>query len=106
MMALADPDASTHDNNALVLSISPKIFELFPLPRNIYESACYFYDSAADLTQGDFAAVLAFAAAHGYPLVVHECWDLQEFQAAHPLAVVRPFSEVPPGHFSSMVGSF
>jgi hypothetical protein len=94
MMAPADPDASTHGDNALVHSIGPRILELFPLPGNIYESARYFYNSATDLTQGDFAAVLAFAAAHGHPSVVHECWDLQEFQAAHPLAVVRSFSEV------------
>jgi hypothetical protein len=96
MMAPADPDASTHGNDALVPLIGPRILELFPLPGNIYESARYFYDSAADLTQGDFAAVLAFAMAHGHPSVVHECRDLQEFQMAHPLAVVHPFSEVPP----------
>jgi hypothetical protein len=97
MMAPADPDALTHGNIALIPSIGPRILELFPLPGNIYESdARYFYDSAADLTQGDFVAVLAFSGAHGHPSIVHECRDLQEFQAAHSLAVVCPFSEVPP----------
>jgi hypothetical protein len=74
----------------------PRVLQLFPLPGSIYESARFYYDSTADLTTGDFGAVLTFATAHGHPVTVFECRDLQQFQLAHPLAVVRPLIEVPP----------
>ena len=74
----------------------PKIFQLSPLPGNIYETDRFYYDPAASLNVGPFGALLAFAAAHGHPFMVHECHDLQEFQTAHPSAVVRPISEVSP----------
>ena len=74
----------------------PKIVQLSPLPGNIYETDQFYYDPAATLTAGPFGAVLAFAAAHGHPVVVHECHDLHEFHTAHPTAVVRPISEVSP----------
>ncbi len=44
----------------------------------------FFYNSAANVTDGEFGAVLVFAAAHCQPVVIHECPDLQEFQASHP----------------------
>jgi hypothetical protein len=56
----------------------------------------YYYDPAADVSQGNFGAVLVFAVAHGHPVVVHECPDIYAFQAAHPIAVVRPLNKVPP----------
>jgi hypothetical protein len=48
------------------------------------------------MNEGPFGAVLAFAAAHNHPTVVHDCPDIQEFQTAYPAAVVRPIEEVPP----------
>jgi hypothetical protein len=108
MIAPTDPDTLLHSNIAapsLVPPVSPWIFELFPLPGNIYESTCNFYDSTTDLTQGDFVVVLAFAAAYSQPTVVHKCQDLQEFQTAHPLAIVCFFPRfLQP--FLSVVGSF
>ena len=75
---------------------SPKIFQLSPLPGNIYETDRFYYDPAATLDSGAFGALLAFATAHGHPFVVHDCHDLQEFHTAHPTAVVRPIAEVSP----------
>ncbi len=101
MITPTDPDTLPHGNVAgpsLVLPVGRRILELFPLPRIVYESVPYFYDSATDLTQGDFAAVLTFAVAYGPPTVIHKCQDLQNFQATHPSALVFPFSEVPVAH--------
>ncbi len=76
MIAPTDPDALPHGNVAtpsLTPLVGPRILELFPILGNIYESVHYFNDSAADFTQGDFAAMLAFAAAYGHPAVIHKC---------------------------------
>jgi hypothetical protein len=73
----------------------PKIFQLSPLPGNIYDVDRFFYAPLADTTHGDFAALLAFAAHHGHPLTVHACPDSAGFQVAYPLAIIRPFLEVP-----------
>ncbi len=76
MMAPMDFSASTPGTVAPSGTIPPvghQIFQLFHFPGNIYESACYYYDSTADLTKGDFGAVLAFALAHSHPVTVHEC---------------------------------
>ena len=56
----------------------------------------YFYSSAANVTEGDYAALLSFATHYGYPLAFYQCPDLAAFQASHSSAVVRPFSKVPP----------
>ncbi len=74
----------------------PRIIQLSPVPGNIYDGDCFFYDPAAVDSQGPFGAVLAFALDHGHPVVVHECLDIYKFQAAHPTAVVRPVNEVSP----------
>ncbi len=76
--------------------VGPRILQLSPIPGNIYMSDRFFYDHTADIAQGDFGVVLAFASAHGHPTVVHKCLDLQAFQVAHPLAIVRHLLEVPP----------
>ncbi len=49
----------------------------------------------ANVTGGDFGAILAFSAACGHSVVVHKCHNLQEFHMAHPSAFVCPLSEVP-----------
>ncbi len=72
------------------------IIQLSPVPGNIYDSDRFYYDPAGVLTGGPVGAVMAFAAAHGHPIAVHDCPDIQEFQAAHPSAIIRPISEVPP----------
>ena len=74
----------------------PKVFVLSPLPGNPYDVDRYFYSPAADVTEGEFAALLSFAAHYGYPIAIYQCPDLAAFQASHPSAIVRPFSEVPP----------
>jgi hypothetical protein len=48
------------------------------------------------MNKGPFGAVLAFAAAHNHPTIVHNCPNIQKFQTAYPAAVVRPIKEVPP----------
>jgi hypothetical protein len=76
--------------------VGPRILQLSPIPGNIYKSDCFFYDHTADISQGDFRAVLAFASAHCHPAVVHQFPNIQAFQVGHPSAIVRPLSEVPP----------
>ena len=74
----------------------PMVFVLSPLPGNPYDVDRYFYSPAADVNEGAFAALLSFAAHYGYPMAIYQCPDLAAFQASHPSAIVRPFSEVPP----------
>jgi hypothetical protein len=74
----------------------PKIFQLSPLPGNIYEVDRYYYAPLADVTQGDFAALFDFTNHYGHPITLYSCYDLAAFQAAHPTAIIRPFLEVPP----------
>ena len=52
----APPPASTAAS-----LVSPKIFVLSPLPGG-YEVDGYYYSPAADITVGDYAALLSFAA--------------------------------------------
>ncbi len=54
----------------------PRIVQLSPVPGNLYDTDCFYYDPAAVLTKGHFGAVLAFAAAHGQLVVVHACPDI------------------------------
>ncbi len=72
------------------------ILHFSPIPGNIYKSDCFFCDCMADISQGDFMTVLAFALVHGHLAVVHECPNLQAFQVFHPSAIVHPLLEVPP----------
>ena len=82
--------------SAAASSSGPKFFVLSPLPGNPYKVDCYFYSLAADVSEGDYAALLSFAACYGYPITIYQCPDIAAFQASHPLAIVCPFSEVPP----------
>ena len=88
--AAAPPPASTAAS-----LVGPRIFVLSPLPGNKYEVDRYFYSARADVTTGDYAALLAFATHYAYPLAILQCPDLAAFQASNPAAVVRPFDEVP-----------
>ena len=74
----------------------PKIFDLSPLPGNIYDVDRYCYAPSADVTSGNFAAITAFGAHYGHPIAIYNCPDLAAFQVKHASAIVRPFSEVPP----------
>ena len=74
----------------------PKVFVLSPLRGNPYDVDRYYYSPSADVTQGDYAALLSFAAHYGYPIAIIHCPDIAAFQASYPSAIVRPFSEVPP----------
>ncbi len=91
--AAAPPPAST-----AVSFVSPLIFVLSPLPGNKYEVDQYFYSPRADVTTGDYAALLAFTTHYAYPLAILQCPDLAAFQASNPAATVHPFSEVPASH--------
>ena len=97
-----DPVEVNEDNNPLAAAAPvaavarPLIVQLSPFPGNIYDSDRFFYDPAGILSGGPVGAVVAFAAAHGHPVLVHDCPDIQEFQAAHLSAIIRPISEVPP----------
>jgi hypothetical protein len=55
----------------------------------------HFYAPNADVMEGDYAAILHFAAAYGWSLGIYQCPDLAAFRAANPTATVLPFSEVP-----------
>ena len=88
--AAAPPPASTAAS-----LVGPRIFVLSPLPGNKYEVDRYFYSARADVTTGDYAALLALATHYAYPLAILQCPDLAAFQASNPAAVVRPFDEVP-----------
>jgi hypothetical protein len=93
------PSASTTSNTApssLIPLISPRVLHLFPCCSNIYKSTCFYFKDTANLTTGDFGAVLAFAAAHGHPVTVFECRNLQQFQLMNPLAIIHPLTKVPP----------
>jgi hypothetical protein len=81
------PEAST---------IGPKIFQLSPLPGNIYEVDRFYYAPSADITEGGFMALIAFASMHGHPITIHDCPNIAAFQVIFPSAIVRPFWEVPP----------
>jgi hypothetical protein len=48
----------------------PKIFVLSPLLGNRFDVDWYFYSPAADVTEGDYAALLTFAAHYGHPLAI------------------------------------
>jgi hypothetical protein len=88
-----DPDAARQLGLA---TAGPRIIQLSPNPGNIYDTDCFYYDPAADVSRGNFRAILAFASAHGRPVIVCDCPDIYKFQAAHPSAVVRPVNKVPP----------
>jgi hypothetical protein len=87
-----DPSALTLGNAApssIVPLIGPRV-QLFPLPGNIYKSACFYDDSVADLTTGDFGAVIAFTVVHGHPVTVLNAATLNKFNwhILRPLAIL------------------
>ena len=76
------PAANAPPPAPAAMSLSgPKIFVLPPLPSNKYDVDRYFYSPAVDVTMGDYAALLTFAAHYAYPLAIHHCPDLAAFQA-------------------------
>jgi hypothetical protein len=74
----------------------PRIIQLSPVLGNIYNEDCFYYNPAANVSCCNFEAILAFALAHGRPVVVHDCPDIYKFQASHPSAVVCPVNKVSP----------
>ena len=90
--AVAPPPAAP----AAASPSGPKIFVLSPLPGNEYDVDRYYYSPAADISEGDYAALLTFAAHYGHPLAIYHCPDIAAFQVTHPSAIIRPFSEIPP----------
>ncbi len=74
---------------------SPNIFVLSPLPGNRFDVDQYFYSPAADITEGDYTALLTFTAHYGHPLVIYQCPNIAASQVSHPSAIICPFSKVP-----------
>ena len=72
----------------------PLVFVLSP-PLGTVDDDRYYYSPNADITNGDYAAFLAFAASYGYELAIYQCPDMAAFQASNPTANIRPFAEVP-----------
>ncbi len=96
-VGLMDPGADAPLAAALAAAtVRPRIVQLSPISGNIYKTDRFYYDPTAVLSKGPFGAVLASAAAHGHPVVIHDCLDIQEFQAAHLLAIIHPISEISP----------
>ena len=63
--------AGSHPPALAAASLSgPKIFVLSPLLGNRFDVDWYFYSPAADVTEGDYAALLTFAAHYGHPLAI------------------------------------
>jgi hypothetical protein len=86
----------------------PLVFVLSP-PLGTVDDDRYYYSPNTDVTDGDYAALLAFAASYGYSLAIYQCPDMAVFQASNPTANIRPFAEVPAamiamGH--EVMGSF
>ncbi len=73
-----------------------KILQLAPVLGNIYNVDCVYYAPLADIVQGFFTALLAFALEHDHPITINNCPDLAAFQVAHPLVVIYSFLEAPP----------
>ena len=69
----------------------------------------FYYSPNADVTDGDYAALLAFATSYGYSLAIHQCPDMNLFLASNPTAKIRPFAEVPAAMIAAgheVMGSF
>ena len=71
----------------------PLIFVLSPPTGTVGEDR-YYYAPNADVTDGDFSALLVFAASYCYSLAIYLCPDINVFQASHPTIYIRPFGEV------------
>jgi hypothetical protein len=54
----------------------PKIFVLSPLLSNKYNVDWYFYSPAADVSKGDYAALLTFATYYCHPLAIYQSPDI------------------------------
>ena len=44
----------------------------------------YFYSPNADVMEGDYAALLTFAANYSCPLAIYQCPDMAAFLASNP----------------------
>jgi hypothetical protein len=78
-LTIMDSDAAAAPLLALACAVppsGPKSLQLSPVPGDIYDTDCFFYDPATNVSQGDFGAVLVFASLYGHPVAVHECPDL------------------------------
>ena len=73
----------------------PLIFVLSPAPGMSDDVDRYFYSPNANVMEGDYAALLTFAANYSCPLAIYQCPDMAAFLASNPTVTVRPFEEVP-----------
>jgi hypothetical protein len=79
-----------------LLSPLPSLRLPLPPPRffSIITKRSFLLFPSADIKWVYIAALLAYAAEYGHPVIVHNCSDLVAFQAAYPLANVCPILEV------------
>ena len=89
------PNPATTASPPASLAARPLIVVLSPPPARASGVDMYFYSPSADVTEGDYAALLTFATRYGYPLAIYQCPDMASFLASNPTANVRPFAEVP-----------
>ena len=99
--AMLDMDPTPPPNPAATRSAPasgaarPLIFVLSP-PLGMGDDVDrYYYSPNADVMEGDYAALLTFAANYSCPLAIYQCPDMSAFLASNPTVTVRPFEEVP-----------
>ena len=95
MMYPTPPNPDATDSPPASAAARPLIFVLSPPLGMGCGVDRYFYSPSADVTEGDYAALLTFATTYGYPLAIYQCPDMASFLASNPTANVRPFAEVP-----------
>ena len=89
------PNPATTASPPASLAARPLIFVLSPAPGMSDDVDRYFYSPNADVMEGDYAALLTFAANYSCPLAIYQCPDMATFLASNPTVTVRPFEEVP-----------
>ena len=89
------PNPATTASPPASAAARPLIFVLSP-PLGMGDDVNrYFYSPNANVMEGDYAALLTFAANYSCPLAIYQCPDMAAFLASNPTANVRPFAEVP-----------
>ena len=89
------PHPATTASPPASLAARPLIFVLSPPPARASGVDMYFYSPNANVMEGDYAALLTFAANYSCPLAIYQCPDMAAFLASNPTVTVRPFEEVP-----------
>jgi hypothetical protein len=81
---------------AAASAIRPMIFQFYPLPDLRTEGDHLYYDQEVDLSCGNFATLVAYAAHYDLPMMVYARPNIVAFQVAYPKANICPFSKISP----------